>query len=76
VYPVLILVGAKLLVEDFPNGQPATLFVSLAMVGMALIVVSRVTNLVQGAASSTRPREKGPNAFREAAEKLKQSQDQ
>ncbi|MGB5325257.1 MAG: hypothetical protein WBN40_07535, partial [Pseudomonadales bacterium] len=29
VYPVLILVGIKLFLEDFPNGQPASLFVAL-----------------------------------------------
>jgi len=40
VYPVLILVGVKLMMEDFPHGQPATLFVSLAVVGSAMIFVS------------------------------------
>jgi len=42
VYPVLILVGIKLFIEDFPNGQPATLFVALAFVGTALLVVARL----------------------------------
>jgi hypothetical protein len=42
VYPVLILVGIKLLVEDFPNGQPATLFVALAVVGSALLLVAKL----------------------------------
>jgi hypothetical protein len=42
VYPVLILVGIKLFAEDFPNGEPATLFVSLAFIGSALIVVARL----------------------------------
>jgi hypothetical protein len=42
VYPVLILVGVKLLVEDFPNGQPATLFVALVLVGSALLLVARL----------------------------------
>ncbi|MCJ7555459.1 MAG: hypothetical protein MUP90_00910 [Gammaproteobacteria bacterium] len=68
VYPVLIMVGAKLLVEDFPNGQPATLFVSLAAVGIALITVSRVTNLVQGAPSTPRRPASKPNAFARAAQ--------
>jgi len=68
VYPVLIMVGAKLLVEDFPNGQPATLFVSLAVVGMALITVSRVTNLVQGTPSIARRPPDKPNAFARAAQ--------
>ena len=40
VYPVLVLVGIKLFVEDFPNGQPATLFVALAFVGSALLLVA------------------------------------
>jgi len=42
VYPVLILVGLKLFVEDFPNGQPATLFVALAFVGGALLLVAKL----------------------------------
>ncbi len=42
VYPVLILVGIKLFAEDFPNGQPVTLFVALAFVGSALILVARL----------------------------------
>ncbi len=42
VYPVLILVGIKLFVEDFPHGQPATLFVALAFVGGALLLVARL----------------------------------
>lgn len=40
VYPMLILVGVKLIMEDFPHGKPATLFVSLAVVGSAMIFVS------------------------------------
>lgn len=42
VYPVLALVGIKLFIEDFPNGQPATLFVALAFVGGALLLVARL----------------------------------
>lgn len=42
VYPVLTLVAVKLFLEDFPNGQPVTLFVALALVGSALIVVARL----------------------------------
>jgi predicted tellurium resistance membrane protein TerC len=42
VYPVLILTGVKLFVEDFPHGQPATLFVALAFVGSALLLVARL----------------------------------
>jgi hypothetical protein len=40
VYPVLVLVGIKLFVEDFPNGEPMTLFVALAFVGTALLLVN------------------------------------
>jgi hypothetical protein len=42
VYPVLLMVGVKLLLEDFPNGQPATLFVALALVGSALLLVAKL----------------------------------
>ncbi len=42
VYPVLILVGFKLFLEDFPNGQPVTLFIALALVGSALILVAKL----------------------------------
>lgn len=44
-YPVLILVGIKLVFEDFPNGQPVTLFATLVMVGGALILVSKLMTL-------------------------------
>ena len=42
VYPVLLVVGFKLVLEDFPNGQPATLFVALALVGSALLLVAKL----------------------------------
>lgn len=42
VYPVLALVGVKLFLEDFPNGEPASLFVALALVGSSLILVARL----------------------------------
>ncbi|NIN82620.1 MAG: hypothetical protein GTO39_19015, partial [Pseudomonas stutzeri] len=38
----LVLVGVKLFIEDFPHGQPLSLFVALAIVGSALIVVARL----------------------------------
>ncbi len=41
VYPVLVLVGLKLIVEDFPNGRPLTMFIALGLLGGALIVVAR-----------------------------------
>jgi hypothetical protein len=37
VYPLLILTGLKFLLEDFRAGRPATLFVSFALYGLALI---------------------------------------
>ena len=42
VYPLLVLVAIKLFVEDFPNGQPASLFVALVFVGSALLAVARL----------------------------------
>jgi len=42
VYPVLILVGFKFFLEDFPNGRPVTLFVAFALVGSALILVAKL----------------------------------
>ncbi len=41
-YPVLLLGMAKLLLEDFPRSQPATLFLALAMYGAALILAPRL----------------------------------
>jgi hypothetical protein len=41
-YPLLILVAIKLFAEDFPHGQAATLFVSLAFVGSAVLLVAKV----------------------------------
>ena len=40
-YPVLAAVGLKLVIEDFPHGRPVTLFMTLGLVGGALIIVSR-----------------------------------
>jgi hypothetical protein len=42
VYPLLILLGAKVLMEDVLRGRPSTLFVGLAVYGAALIVVPRM----------------------------------
>lgn len=41
VYPLLGLGGFKLLAEDVPAGQPATLFLSFALYGIALIAAPR-----------------------------------
>jgi hypothetical protein len=41
-YPILALTGLKLLLADIPQGRPATLFVSLALYGFALIIAPRL----------------------------------
>jgi hypothetical protein len=40
-YPMLVLLGAKLLTSDFPSGGPLTLFIALAAYGTALIAAPR-----------------------------------
>jgi len=52
VYPVLVLVGVKLFVEDFPNGEPMTLFVALAFVGSALLLVNPLMSKDEGSAEA------------------------
>ena len=52
-YPLLALGGLKLLVEDLPRSQPATLFIALAMYGGALIVAPRLGRGVGIAAPPT-----------------------
>lgn len=42
VYPTLLLAAVKLLAEDFPRGRPATLFVALALCGLAFIFAPRM----------------------------------
>ena len=42
VYPLLVLTGLKFLVEDVRAGQPASLFVSFALYGLALFVGPRL----------------------------------
>lgn len=42
VYPLLVLLAVKLLLEDMRLGRPATLFVALGVYGAALIVVPRL----------------------------------
>lgn len=42
IYPLLILAGLKLLFEDFRQSEPATLFLALAIYGVALIVGPRL----------------------------------
>jgi hypothetical protein len=40
-YPLLVLLGAKLLTSDVPSGRPLTLFLALAAYGLALIAAPR-----------------------------------
>jgi hypothetical protein len=42
VYPLLVLIGIKLLVEDFPRSAAATLFLALAAYGGTLILAPRL----------------------------------
>ena len=42
VYPTLLVAAVKLLAEDFPQGRPATLFVALALCGVAFIFAPRM----------------------------------
>jgi len=41
-YAVLVAAGLKLILEDFPQGRPATLFLALALYGGALIATARL----------------------------------
>lgn len=52
-YPVLLLVGTKLLFEDFPHGRPLTLFLTLGLVGAALMAVTRLLFRDRSAESDT-----------------------
>jgi uncharacterized membrane protein len=42
VYPLLVAIGLKLLVEDIARSRPATLFLAFAAYGAALILVPRL----------------------------------
>jgi hypothetical protein len=42
VYPVLVVGGIKLVVDDFRHSSPATLFAALALYGVALILAPRI----------------------------------
>jgi hypothetical protein len=42
VYPTLLLAALKLIAEDFPQGRPVTLFVALALCGLAFIFAPRL----------------------------------
>jgi hypothetical protein len=42
VYPLLVVTGLKMLMQDFGASRPSTLFVALALYGLALIVAPRL----------------------------------
>lgn len=42
VYPLLVAVGLKMVVQDFKYSRPATLFIALGVYGIALIVAPRL----------------------------------
>lgn len=47
-YPLLVIGGLKLAVEDFRFSRPATLFIALALYGAALILAPRIAKRVSG----------------------------
>jgi hypothetical protein len=51
VYPLLIVIGIKLLFADFPQGRPQTLFAALALYGLALIAGPRLMRHAEPSAS-------------------------
>jgi hypothetical protein len=42
VYPLLVFIGLKMVAQDFKHSRPATLFIALALYGIALIVAPRL----------------------------------
>jgi hypothetical protein len=42
IYPLLVLIGLKMVAQDFKYSRPATLFIALALYGAALIVAPRL----------------------------------
>jgi len=42
VYPLLVIIGLKMVAQDFNHSRPATLFIALALYGIALIVAPRL----------------------------------
>lgn len=58
-YPVLATTGVKLVFEDFPGGRPLTLFMALALVGVALLLVPRLLPRREPAADEQAARTSG-----------------
>jgi predicted tellurium resistance membrane protein TerC len=52
VYPLLVIIGLKMVVQDFKYSRPATLFIALALYGIALIVAPRLRRERQRASAA------------------------
>jgi len=52
-WPILGVLGLKLLLQDFPRGRPATLILSLAFSGAALMLVPRLRGRVAAPPAAT-----------------------
>jgi hypothetical protein len=52
VYPLLVLIGLKMVAQDFKYSRPATLFIALAVYGTALIVAPRLRRRTGDAAAA------------------------
>jgi hypothetical protein len=50
-WPLVAVLGLKLLLEDLPRGRPATLILSFAFTGAALILVPRLRSARAAAAA-------------------------
>ena len=53
VYPLLVIIGLKLLFADFPQGRPQTLFAALALYGFTLIAGPRLMRRPDAPAAPT-----------------------
>ncbi len=56
VYPLLVGIGLKMVVQDFKDSRPATLFIALALYGAALILaprLKRVAKALRGSAADS-----------------------
>jgi hypothetical protein len=54
-YPVLVAIGLKVLLEDLPQSPPATLFLTFALYGGALILVPRLRRRAPRAVPAAEP---------------------
>lgn len=61
-WPLVAVLGLKLLLEDLPRGRPATLILSFALTGAALILVPRLRAGTGGARPPTPGPAEGPAA--------------